>query len=459
MCSAVAAKPAYEELKMHVNNRLRKTSMRLSAALLLAAFSNTVASNTAVAHDQIPGPPQSGPIAIVGGHVHPIDATDIENGYVLFVEGKITALGDATNVELPKNTQRIDATGKHIYPGLVAGLTDIGLREIASIPATIDSSELGSINPNVRSWVAFNPDSELIPVARANGILTAMVAPTGEMMQGQSAVLSLDGWAAADMLLLAPAGLCIAWESLEPSEKIDKNRIEAREKKLKELDKLFDQARLYEQANNKGKDLVLESLLPVVNGEVPVIVEANRKPEIESAIAYAMTRKLKLIIYGGYEAAECEELLTKQNIPVILPGTLRTPMHQHDAYDSPYTLPARLTKAGVKYCISGERPGYPGGATNLRNLPYQAARAVAYGLTADKALRSITLSAAEIIGVGDRIGSLSVGKDATLMIVDGDILETSSNVTQAWIQGRQVDLGNRHRTLSEKYKIKHNQIE
>jgi len=454
MCSAVVAKPAYEERKMHAKYRSQTTWLRLTAALLLAAF-----SKTAVAHDQIPGPPQSGPIAIVGGHVHPIDTADIKNGYVLFVEGKITAMGNAASIELPANIRKIDATGKHVYPGLVAGLSDIGLREIASIAATVDSSELGSINPNVRSWVAFNPDSELIPVARANGILTAMVAPTGEMMHGQSAVLSLDGWAADDMLLLAPAGLCIAWESLEPSENADKNRIEAREKKLKELDKLLDQAKRYEQANHKGKDLILESLLPVVNGKLPVIVEANRKPEIESAVAYAMTRKLKIIIYGGFEAADCAALLIKQNIPVILPGTLRTPMHKHDAYDSPYTLPARLTKAGVKYCISAERPGYPGGATNLRNLPYHAARAVAYGLSADNALRAITLSAAEIIGVGDRIGSLSIGKDATLMIVDGDILETSSNVTQAWIQGRQVDLGSRHRTLSEKYKTKYNQVE
>jgi imidazolonepropionase-like amidohydrolase len=411
------------------------------------------------AHDQVPGPPQAGPIAIIGGHVHPVDAADIKNGYVLFVEGKIKAIGDAASIDLPPDTTRIDATGKHVYPGLVAGLSDIGLREISSIAASVDSAELGSTNPNVRSWVAFNPDSELIPVARANGILTTMVAPIGERLQGQSAVLSMDGWAAADMLVLAPAGMCVAWQELESTERVDKTRFEAREKQLKELDKLLDQAKRYEQAKDHGKDLVLESLLPVIHGEIPLIIQANRKPEIESAVAYAMNRQLKVVIHGGFEAAECAEILIKHDVPVILPGTLRLPMHRHDPYDSPYTLPARLSKAGVKYCISGEKSGYPSGATNLRNLPYQAAKAVAHGLAPDEALRAITLSAAEIIGVGDRVGSLTVGKDATLMIVDGDILEMSSNVTQAWIQGRQVDLGNRHRTLFEKYEKKYNQHE
>lgn len=439
---------------MHANFYLQTRWLRWTTAFVLVA-----SLKTAVAHDQIPGPSQVGPIAIIGGHVHPVDAADIENGCVLFVEGKITAIGDVASVELPQDTKRLDATGKHVYPGLVAGLTDIGLREISSIAASVDSAELGSTNPNVRSWVAFNPDSELIPVARANGILTAMVAPIGEMMQGQSAVLSMDGWAASDMLVLAPAGMCVAWQSLEPTERVDKTRIEAREKQLKNLDKLLDQARRYEQAKDHGKDLVLESLLPVIRGEIPLIVQANRKPEIESAVAYAVNRKLKIMIQGGFEAEECAELLIKHDVPVILPGTLRLPMHRHDPYDAPYTLPARLSKAGVRYCISGEKSGYPSGATNLRNLPYQAAKAVAHGLSPDNALRAITLSAAEIIGVGNRVGSLSVGKDATFMIVDGDILEMSSNVTHAWIQGRQVDLGNRHRTLFEKYEKKYIQLE
>ncbi len=405
----------------------------------------------ATAHDQIPGKPQATPIAIVGATIHPIDGADIENGYVLFIDGKICAIGTAENRELPKGTKRIEAAGKHVYPGLIAGMSDIGLREIATIQATVDTNELGPTNPNERAWVAVNPDSELIPVARANGVLTAMVAPTGESLQGQSAVMNLDGWTASEMIVKAPAGLCVEWESIEPSNPDNKARIESRERGIKALDKLFDDALRYEQAKDLGRDLVLESLLPVLHGELPLFVEANRRSTIESAVAYASSRQLKLVIYGGFDAVQCAKLLTVSHVPVILPGTFREPQYRHDAYDSPYTLPGRLRSAGVKFCISGEVSGYPGGATNLRNLPYQAAHAAAFGLPPQEALRAITLSAAEILGVDDRLGSLTIGKDATLMIVDGDILEVTSQVTQAWIQGRQIDLDDRHRTLYKKY--------
>jgi imidazolonepropionase-like amidohydrolase len=405
----------------------------------------------ASAHDQTPGSPQKKPIAIVGGTIHPIDGPEITDGIVLLVEGKIAAVGKSEQVEVPADATRIDAMGSHVYPGLVAAMSDIGLREIDAVAATVDTSEVGDTNPNVRSWVAVNPDSELFPVSRANGILTAMVAPLGQRWRGQSAVMSLDGWSASEMTIKAPAGLCLAWESIESTKQEDKDRIENRERAMKELDELIDQAKRYEAGKVDGKDLVLESLLPVLRGELPVYTEANSAAAIESAVAYAVANRLKIIIYGGHDAAQCATLLREHNVPVILPGTLREPLHPHDAYDLPYTLPVRLKQAGVTFCISGEGSGYPGGATNLRNLPYQAARAVAYGLPYQDALRSITLGAAEIIGVGDRLGSLTVGKDATVMIVDGDILETKSNVTHAWIQGRDVDLGNRHRTLYEKY--------
>lgn len=420
------------------------------------------------AHDQVPGKTQSRPILIVGATIHPIDRPAIPDGILLFENGLIRAVGSTLGGELPANTLRIDAVGKHVYPGLIAGMSEIGLREIAAVNATIDENEIGATNPNVRSWVAVNPDSELIPVARANGVLIAHISPTGERMQGQSAVMQLDGWTAKEMILKAPAGLCIEWDSIEPTGKNNASRIDMREKNLKELDDLWEATKRYsaaldasEKANARGsldgktRDLILESLIPVVKGEARVFVEANRKAAIESAVAYTQSRNMKLTIYGGYDAVSCAALLKRFDVSVIIPGTFREPLHPHDAFDAPYTLPYRLHKAGVKFCISGEHAGYPGGATNLRNLPYQAARAVAYGLSHEDGLRSVTLSAAEILGVENEIGSLSVGKHATLIICAGDILEVGSHVTHAWIQGKEVDLGSRHRMLFEKYEKKY----
>ena len=244
-------------------------------------------------------------------------------------------------------------------------------------------------------------------------------------------------------------------------------RVDDREKRASEqaeryseLDALLDEARRYGEARiahpeQTPTDVRLESLLPVIDGAVPMIVEANRQEVIESAVAYAQGKGIKLVIYGGYDAPRCAELLKRYDVPVIIAAVYRLPLRRHDAYDAAFTLPQRLRSAGVKYCIAGEGPGYPGGASNTRNLPYHAACAVAYGLPREEAIRSITLSAAEILGVDDRVGSISVGKDATLLIVDGDILETKSNVTHAFIQGREVDLGSRHRTLYEKYRKKY----
>lgn len=423
--------------------------------IVVGAIAALLASHVAPAHEQTPGTAQTSPIVIIGGTIHPVDSADICNGSLLFSDGRILAIGESQDIVVPADAVRVDATGKHVYPGLISAMSDIGLREIAAVSATSDANELGATNPNVRSWIAVNPDSELIPVARANGILSAMIAPIGESMQGQSAVMYLDGWTAKEMVIKAPAGLCIEWESMESSNPDDKVRVAASEKALRALDDLLDAAKRHDESGVKGTDLILESLIPVARGDYPIFVSADRRSAIESAVAYATSRGLKVVIYGGYNAAECAALLVQCKVPVIIPGTFRTPMFRKDPYDAAYTLPERLRKAGVKFCISGEASGYPGGATNLRNLPYHAAHGVAFGLPRPEALRSITLSAAEILGVAEQIGSLTVGKDATILITDGDIMQVKSNVVQAWIQGKPIDLGNRHRSLFEKYEAKY----
>ena len=415
------------------------------AACLLSCF--VLGANCALvsASDQIPGAPQKQPIAIVGATIHTVSGRAIENGTVVFDAGKITAVGKGAQV--PEGAEVIRAEGKHVYPSLIDAHSDIGLVEVNSVRATIDSRETGNINPNVRAVAAFNPDSELIPVNRANGVLIALSAPAGGLVAGRSAVMMLDGWTWEDMTLKADAGMHVRWPR-DPG------------KELKELDELLEQTARYVASRkvNAGAlavDLRLESLARVLDGSLPMIVDATSVTQIESAVAFAEQRNLKLVIHGGYEAVHCAELLKKADVPVIVSGVYRTPSGRDHPYDEAYTLPKRLKEAGIKFCIcSGGRFG----ASGLRNLPYHAATASAYGLSQDEALQAITLNAAQILGVADRVGAIASELDATLFIADGNILETETQVVQAFVQGRKVDLGNRHQQLYRKYSAKYDQL-
>ncbi|TWT97305.1 amidohydrolase family protein [Neorhodopirellula pilleata] len=436
--------------------------LRIAVRFSFVWTSVALISNALSAHDQVPGAPQRKPILIHGGTLHIGNGEIVEKGSILLVDGKIQAVG--RRVDAPEKAISIDATGQHVYPGLIESMTDLGLREISAVDVTVDSTEWGNENPNVRSWIAVNPDSELIPVARAGGVLLAHVAPGGSFLRGQSALIALDGWTIQDMAVRAPAGMCVDWETLTPRGSDDADTVKKREERLQQLDDWLDRAERYgiaqeEAANTESRaiatDVRLESLLPVLSRELPIIAHADALAAIRSAVAYTQARGLRLVIYGGHDAGDCAELLKRYRIPVIIAGTYRLPRQRDDDYDAPYTLPARLESAGVKFAIAGEQPGYPGGASNARNLPYHAGCAVAYGLDREAAVKAITLSPAEILGVDDRLGSLETGKDATLIIVDGDVLESPSNVQQAFIEGRTVDLGNRHRTLFEKYRRKY----
>lgn len=415
---------------------------------------------TAPANDQVPGTKQVKPVLIRGATVHPIDGPVIERGAVLFSDGRIVSVGTIDEVETPDQATVIEAGGKHVYPGLIESMSDLGLREILAVDVTLDSDELGDRNPNVRSWVAVNPDSELIPVTRAGGVLIAHVTPGGRFVRGQTAVMMLDGWTAKEMNLRAPGGLSVNWESIQPRDDDPKEKAKKSDEELDKLDQWFDQAQRYLDARESSEipietDVQLESLAPILRGELPMYIEANRQSSIESAITYAAGRGFKMVLYGGYDAAECADLIKRYDVPVIVGATYRLPQRRDDPYDAAYTLPERLRRLGIRFAIAGEGAGYPGGSSNARNLPYHAANAVAYGLPVDEALRAITLSAAEILGVDDRIGSITAGKDATLIICDGDILQTETNVTEAFVQGRVVDLSSKHSMLFRKYQQKY----
>lgn len=416
----------------------------------------------ASANPLVPGSPQQQTIALVGATVHPVSQPSISDGTVLFKQGKIIAVG--SDIKIPNDAQVIDVAGQHIYPGLFDAYTDLGLVEIAAVRATRDSSEVGQINPNVRALVAVNPDSELIPVARSGGVLFALAAPQRGLLAGTSAVVQLDGWTYEDMSLRGDAALHIAWPRSIPvtswwDQSPPKAQLAARDKKRHEIRQAMDDARRYLLAQEAQDEIPpkfdarWESLIPVLQGKRPVVIQADEVQQIRDAIAFADHYKLRLIVLGGYDAPLCAEMLRTRDIPVIVSGVHRLPEHRHEAYDAPFTLPRRLADAKVRFCIASDQ-----GGSNVRNLPYHAGTAAAYGLDDEEALKAITLYPAQILGVADEIGSLEPGKRASLIVCDGDILEATTRITSAFLNGSTVDLNDRHKQLWKKYQEKYRRL-
>ncbi|MFQ5583058.1 MAG: amidohydrolase family protein [Calditrichia bacterium] len=442
-----------------------KNSRAKHIGTLIAFFLLSIVGN---ASDQVPAPPQTHPIALQGGMIHTLAGDAINGGTVLVENGKITAVGET--VTLPDNTEVIDITGKHIYPGFIAANTALGLTEIAAVRATRDYAETGKINPNVRAEVAFNPDSELLPVVRANGIALALSIPAGGIISGTSALMLLDGWTWEEMTLKAPVGLHLHWPYMGINRapwvrKKPEEQLKERDRQIEQIRKTFADARAYLKAkkseSNKGvlyhdTDSRWEAMVPVLQREVPVFVHANEIRQIQAAVDWASGENIKMVLVGGYDSWRVADLLKEKEIPVIITATHRLPMRRWEAYDTPFTLPLKLQQAGVKFCIAG-----PGGAFNTahaRNLPYQAATAAAYGLPREEALKAITLYPAEILGVAEQVGSVEVGKDATLIVTDGDPLEIMTHVEMEFIRGRKIDLSNKQTELYEKYREKYRRI-
>ena len=417
------------------------------------------------ASDVIPAKPQDHPIVIVNATLHPVVGPVIEKGMILFDKGKIVSIGQ--QVQIPSDAERIDASGRHVYPGLISADTYVGLTEIASIRASRDRTETGRINPNVRAETALNPESEIIPVTRANGITMAVTSPSGSLIAGTGVVMLMDGWTWEDMTFKAPSALYVSWPGMvlsrSPfSRQTEEEQKKEREKNLKDLADAFRDARAYMTAK-KGEeqkgvpyhdvDLRWEAMIPVLEGKVPVVVWATEVQQIEAAVAWAEQEKVRLIIGGGHDAWRVADLLKKYDIPVLAGEILRLPSHRFDEYDDPFSLPAKLHAAGIRFAIiSGEE------AAHERNLPYHAAMAAAYGLPKDEALKAVTLYPAQIFGFADRAGSLEAGKDATLIVTTGDPLDIRSSVEMEFIQGRKIDLRSRHTILYEKYKEKYGRM-
>lgn len=406
-------------------------------------------------------------VLYAGATVHTVSGETLSPGFLLAKGTKILSVTKTAPSTKPDRT--VDLKGLHLFPGLILPTSSLGLAEISAVRATQDTTETGTFTPDVKAWLAVNPDSELIPVARANGITHALVLPLGGMVSGQSGVVSLAGWTTEDMTVKAPVALHIFWPAMHlnvtPKEflrsgkgKNPDEQAKERAKRMKELDDFFTEAHAY--ANARGiapkdgkaaaKVPAWEAMLPFVRGELPLIVHADDARQIKAALAWAETRKYKIAIAGGRDAWRVAESLAAKKIPVIFESTFDQPARDTDSYDAHYKGAATLHKAGVKVLFS-EGPG-ASAATFARNVPYAAAQAVAFGLPEGEALKGLTLYPAQVLGLDAKLGSLEADKEATFFASDGNILDLRANVKQMWIAGREVPLESRHTLLYEKFK-------
>jgi len=430
--------------------------MRLVVTLLISLLAATIA-----AHDYVPAKPQSQPILLKGGDLHTVSDGVMTSTDLLFVDGRIAQIGK--NLTPDSSTKVIDVTGKNVYPGLIASNTALGLIEIGEVRATNDTREIGSDNPMVRASIAYNPDSELLPTVRSNGVTTALVVPKGRLITGYSFLVYLDGWTVEDATVQEDVGLHVVW----PQSKVvtawwEERSAEEQKKQMAEnrarIYKVFENARSYHLGRTAGRidkiDTRWEAMRTIFEGTKPVFIQANDYRQIEQAVQFARDYNFRLIITGGNDSWMLTDLLKANDVPVVLRRPQSLPPREDDGYDLIYRLPARLAEAGVKFCISTAGGG-GGTAASVRNLPLQAGHAAGFGLSKEDALRAITLSPAEILGVGDRLGSLEVGKQATIVVSEGDILDMLGHgVVLEFISGRQVDLDNKHKELYRKYQQK-----
>jgi imidazolonepropionase-like amidohydrolase len=416
------------------------------------------------AQNPVPAPPETKSVLITGGTAHLGNGQVIQNAAIGFRKGKIDLIAEISSIKLAKDAYDtvIDATGKDIYPGLIAANTTIGLIEIEAVRATLDYRETGSINPNVRAGISFNSDSKVLPTMRTNGVLMAQVAPQGGLIAGTSSVMMLDGWNWEDMAYRMDDGVYMSWPKQSsrtftddgPGPLVPNNDFG---KQITDLQKFFADAKAYSETDKpEEKNLRFEAMRNIFSGNENLYVHADNVKEITETVDFAKRYGVKhLVIVGGTDSWMVTPLLKSNNVSVIFGRVHSLPDKNDDDVDLPFKVPFLLHQAGILYCLNQE--GDQEFHQN-RNLPFNAGTTAAYGLTKEEALMSITLNAAKIMGIDKTTGSIEQGKDATLFISTGDALDMRSNhVEFAFIQGRKLDMYNEQQALYERYKKKYGQ--
>lgn len=413
-----------------------------------------------------PAKENKGSTFIKNATIHVGDGKVIENGIIKISNGKIEQVG--TNVPIPADDVAVvDAKGKHVYPGLILPISNLGLIEVSAVRATNDVRELGEMNPGVRSIVAYNADSKVINTLRSNGILLANVVPQGSLIAGSSSVVQLDAWNWQDAAYKTDAGMHLYMPSLMPRprpgrfggsggagpQQPEPDPVKEGFDKIDELKSFFREAKAYLASSAKEEtNLKFTAVKGLFDKTQKLYVHANTTKQMLVALDLAKEFAFDLVIVGGSDSWRIADLLKQNNVSVILNTVHGLPTLDDDDVDQPYKTAAILQKAGVLFAISDDD-----GSTRGRNLAFNAGTAATYGLTKEEALQAITLNAAKIMGVADKTGSIEVGKDANIVISEGDILDMKTSVvTDAFIQGRKIDLTDKHKLLNERYNQKYN---
>lgn len=432
------------------------------AVFLLTAYCSLLTANAQSDGSQQNLLGRAGTFAIQNARIVTVSGAVIENGTILIQDGKISALG--ASVSVPSNAEKIDGKGLSVYPGMIDAGTNMGLAEISlGANATMDVAEVGDLNANAKAILGINPHSSHINVTRVAGVTTVLSMPTGGLVAGQAAIINLWGSTQSDMAVVPTFALIINFPRVSTfggfgQPQIDFNEaIKRRDLRLETLKKAFKDAEDYgrvKDAYAKDKtlpmpktDLVLEAMVPYIRGEKPIIFTAERERDINSVIKFVEETKTKGIIIGGQEAWKSAAGLKKNNIAVIFTNMFNLPVRDDDAYDEFFAAPSKLAQSGVKFAISTGDDG-----ANVRDLPYQAGTAAAFGLSKDDALKSVTLYPAQILGIADKYGSLETGKMANVVVTTGDILDARTDVKYLFINGRLMPLTSRHTELFERFK-------
>lgn len=431
--------------------------MKRIAELLCCSVALLLVGKISMAQNPAPALEQTQPILIEGGMIHTGNGTMIENGVVAFANGKITYAGDAKGKDALKDLKLykvIDAKGKHIYPGIIALSTTLGLTEIDLVRSTRDYNEVGEMNPNVRTVISYNTDSKIIPTVRSNGVLLAEATPEGGVISGTSSVMMLDGWNWEDAVYKEEAGIHLNWprmtvgrgQNAEAEEKQRENIAKA----LENIRSFFSEAKTYAKQNPDEKNLRFDAMKDLFNGRKNLFVHCNFIKEIIAAVNFCKEFGVRMVLVGGMDSWRVTDLLKENNIPVVIVRTHLLPPREDEDVDLPYKLPSLLTKAGITVCITD------GGSWPQRNIPFQTGTAAAHGLTKEEALTCITLNPAKVLGIDSTTGTLETGKDATLFISSGDMLDMkTNNVETAFIKGKEIILDDVQKQLYRKYMKKY----